>query len=971
MPGRLGKLEGAISKQRTINFPYYSISRNRQSERTLNPYGLLSDNGSWYVDRPGPRSQGHPHVPRLAHPRRHPLRNAPRTRLPHPRRVRRRRLPRPAAVADRRPRRRGAHRARAATPRGGSSARTATRAARGRRLRHGVLDSRRSSRPGSSARTAAPSRSSPTSCAARSPGRCAPVARAHEGAPPKLAADRRRRPGGRAGRASRRPGRAGAVRSAAGAARLPPRRLRRGAQRRGHSARTSSSSASTFPEDELEEHLQLLNLVNFGGGCYTVYAALEGDQVHVDKELYGDTFRLAAAPDTARGAGDPPGARVRRPDDRRRRAHAARPRAQEARGDVRPVRALADARAAASRTPRRTSSRRSPRESASGASSRSSTRRRASKRGRSGSSSRTRSSASCRTGASTRGTARATPSAASGSTACAVRRSRPRQFEPRAGFRAARLPRRAHGEGALSARASPASWAVERGATPLKDGTALAEMPVGSPEWLIGEILVAARRGRPARARRDAQRRSRRERRELANELGVVAPPRARLAPRRPAAPALKTDPRSSAESTSSDPPCASAIERAMKRPRPVPGFALPPSFERPNFSKISCWSSVGMPGPWSTTSIADAAVHRLRAARVTSPPAGEYLTALSIRFCSTWRSRSRSPRTSGSGRLTCVRHARPRPGRARRPRDVAQELRDVDVAEVKLNVPASIRDVSSTSSIRFASRDVSSPIKREERLTLLRRRAPATDPAVSARRRSRPPSGCEARATQARRSRRAEPRAAAARPQYCAPPRTRECSARRWRRAARAARRARPPPAMNASRSARTSPSMPIVRGPTCSGASTRLCRPRREQALLLRIARRLHARAGRRASRRAPPRAPSPAPACVEPGGKTVSVPRPATAITSAPAAFHEHDRDAVERDEPAQFPDERGERLVGLERGARERGRSGSPLRAGRRAARAASRSCSASAARAPPSAPPPRDPSDEPADDERAR
>ena len=48
-----------------------------------------------------------------------------------------------------------------------------------------------------------------------------------------------------------------------------------------------------IPAEELEEHLQLLNLVNFGGGCYTVYAALEGDSVHVDKELYGDTFRLA------------------------------------------------------------------------------------------------------------------------------------------------------------------------------------------------------------------------------------------------------------------------------------------------------------------------------------------------------------------------------------------------------------------------------------------------------------------------------------------------------------------------------------------------------------------------------------------------------------------------------------------------------------------------------------------------------
>ncbi len=39
--------------------------------------------------------------------------------------------------------------------------------------------------------------------------------------------------------------------------------------------------------------LSLLNLVNFGGGCYTVYAELEGDTVHVDKELCGDTFRLA------------------------------------------------------------------------------------------------------------------------------------------------------------------------------------------------------------------------------------------------------------------------------------------------------------------------------------------------------------------------------------------------------------------------------------------------------------------------------------------------------------------------------------------------------------------------------------------------------------------------------------------------------------------------------------------------------
>ena len=46
-----------------------------------------------------------------------------------------------------------------------------------------------------------------------------------------------------------------------------------------------------IPEDQLDEHLQLLNLVNFGGGCYAVYAVLEGDNVRVDKELFGDAFR--------------------------------------------------------------------------------------------------------------------------------------------------------------------------------------------------------------------------------------------------------------------------------------------------------------------------------------------------------------------------------------------------------------------------------------------------------------------------------------------------------------------------------------------------------------------------------------------------------------------------------------------------------------------------------------------------------
>src|SRR2546429_8521849 len=48
-PGRLAKLENAISRQRTVRFDYWSISRDKESERSLNPYALLNDNGLWYV----------------------------------------------------------------------------------------------------------------------------------------------------------------------------------------------------------------------------------------------------------------------------------------------------------------------------------------------------------------------------------------------------------------------------------------------------------------------------------------------------------------------------------------------------------------------------------------------------------------------------------------------------------------------------------------------------------------------------------------------------------------------------------------------------------------------------------------------------------------------------------------------------------------------------------------------------------
>ncbi len=45
---------------------------------------------------------------------------------------------------------------------------------------------------------------------------------------------------------------------------------------------------------ELKESLELLNLVNFGGGCYAVYCHSDNGDVVVDKELYGDAFRRPA-----------------------------------------------------------------------------------------------------------------------------------------------------------------------------------------------------------------------------------------------------------------------------------------------------------------------------------------------------------------------------------------------------------------------------------------------------------------------------------------------------------------------------------------------------------------------------------------------------------------------------------------------------------------------------------------------------
>jgi predicted DNA-binding transcriptional regulator YafY len=92
-------------------------------------------------------------------------------------------------------------------------------------------------------------------------------------------------------------------------------------------------------------------------------------------------------------------------------------------------------------------------------------------------------------------------------------------FEPRPAFDPRRL-RDARPAKLLYAKGVAARWAAERGATPLKDGTAIADMPVGSPEWLIGEIL--SQRGEAVLLEPEEMRDTVATRaRELANELGV------------------------------------------------------------------------------------------------------------------------------------------------------------------------------------------------------------------------------------------------------------------------------------------------------------------------------------------------------------------------------------------------------------------------------------------------------------------
>jgi proteasome accessory factor C len=291
MPGRLAKLEGAISKQRTVKFDYWSASSDVESERTLNPFALLPDNGVWYVvgqdlDRDDLRTF---RVSRIRGEIRFATRRERDFRIPADFDIEQFRGRPPWQVGE------IVGEARIEVP--GETAWWVQRTfGTAGRLEDGVWITEYSSIQ------------QLASWVLRQDGRAIPlepdelrrevatslrrVRDGHEGAAPSPAREAPLR--GVDGTQERPAGPVAPERFAVLQALLAFLLAACGESK--EAAIPLADLLERFPSipaEELEEHLSLLNLVNFGGGCYTVYAELRDGAVHVDKELWGDTFRLA------------------------------------------------------------------------------------------------------------------------------------------------------------------------------------------------------------------------------------------------------------------------------------------------------------------------------------------------------------------------------------------------------------------------------------------------------------------------------------------------------------------------------------------------------------------------------------------------------------------------------------------------------------------------------------------------------
>jgi proteasome accessory factor C len=290
MPGRLNKLETAISKQRTVRFTYRAMSRDEVAERTLNPYALLPDRGVWYVvgqdlDRQDIRTF---RVSRIRGDIRFATRRERDFRVPPDFDIERYRGRPPWQLGD-------------ATGEARIEVRPETAwwvertFGRSGRLEEGVFATEYSSIP------------LLASWVLKQDGRANPLAPAalrrevaeslrrvrerHEGVPPtpaKAARVTEVEPPGERAAGPVTPERFGLLQAL-----LAYLLAACGEEREAVIPAAELTERFSIPAEQLEEHLSLLNLVNFGGGCYAVYAELHGNEVHVDKELFGDTFRSA------------------------------------------------------------------------------------------------------------------------------------------------------------------------------------------------------------------------------------------------------------------------------------------------------------------------------------------------------------------------------------------------------------------------------------------------------------------------------------------------------------------------------------------------------------------------------------------------------------------------------------------------------------------------------------------------------
>ncbi len=288
LAGRLAKLESAISKQRTIRFGYWSPRRPRPGERSMNPYALRLDEGNWYVvghdlDRSTIRTFK---VSRIRGDIRFATRRERDFRIPADFDVEQHRIPRPWQIGE------IVGRARIAVSEDTAWWVERTLSDAGD-VDDGVFE------------TDFASVDLLAGWVLRQNGRAVPLepvelvdavvaalvtlADAHDGDAPGVAGPKRTDP--RRPLPERPAGPVAPERFGVLQALLAHLLAACGDERSTTLDAAEVAARFSIPLEELQDHLSLLNLVNFGGGCYAVYAEHDGDIVRVEKELYGDVFR--------------------------------------------------------------------------------------------------------------------------------------------------------------------------------------------------------------------------------------------------------------------------------------------------------------------------------------------------------------------------------------------------------------------------------------------------------------------------------------------------------------------------------------------------------------------------------------------------------------------------------------------------------------------------------------------------------